>query len=225
MLEKHPLIAPWMSIWNGDPDGHMWPQYESFILLCSPVSFYHRLVGAQGKSKDITYKIYDELHAASPWLLFLLSFDLAQIARNNDSPLKIILMTATTNTPIFKTALKAVRKTIPYHEDNHYTVEHPDPEQNPFTRTHTFEDAELPDNFKEVLMPRQASFCIERMINWAHERNMSASILVLVPGEKEMEQIMADWVTYSRSRNLRFLKIYRLDSNTPAHERKQIRLQ
>ena len=37
---EHRDIADWFSIWNGDPDGHQWPQHESFIILVQPFSFF-----------------------------------------------------------------------------------------------------------------------------------------------------------------------------------------
>ena len=66
MQQEHPRIAPWVSIWNGDPHGHVWPRFDSFIVLCSPVSLFNRILAAKGRGKDVTYKIYDELHAGSP---------------------------------------------------------------------------------------------------------------------------------------------------------------
>ena len=92
MQEEHLLIAPWISIWNGDPNGHVWPQYDSFLVLCSPVSLFNRILGAKGGGKDVRHKIYDELHAGSPWQLFLLSSDLDEIAEDPESTLRIILM-------------------------------------------------------------------------------------------------------------------------------------
>ena len=132
-------------------------------------------------------------------------------------------MTATMDTPIFKTAMKAVKSTISSYEHNHYVVTHPDPEHNPHTRTHALEDADLPFNFHELHMPQQASLCIEAMVKWAHDRGMSAAILVLVPGEKEMEQIVAEWICFTRTKNADSMKIHRVDSNTPHYERKNIR--
>lgn len=54
MTKEHPLISPWISIWNGDPGGHKWPRHESFIIRCNNVSFYNRLLGAKRKSEDVT---------------------------------------------------------------------------------------------------------------------------------------------------------------------------
>ena len=87
MQETHPRIAPWMCIWNGDPNGHVWPEFKSFIVLCSPVSVFNRMLEAKGNGKDVTYTVYDELHTGSPWQLFLLSYDLAEITKDARSPL------------------------------------------------------------------------------------------------------------------------------------------
>ena len=87
MQETHPRIAPWMCIWNGDPNGHVWPEFKSFIVLCSPVSVFNRMLETKGNGKDVTYTVYDELHTGSPWQLFLLSYDLAEITKDARSPL------------------------------------------------------------------------------------------------------------------------------------------
>ena len=97
----------------------MWLQFESFLVLCSPVSFVNHIIRAKGNGKVVTYKIYDELHAESPWQLILLSYELAGIAEDTTSPLKITLMSATMDTPIFQTVSKAVRSVFPTYDCNH----------------------------------------------------------------------------------------------------------
>ena len=66
MQEEHSQIAPWVSIWNGHPNGHVWPQVDSSLVLCSPVSLFNRILGASGAGKDVTYKIYDVSWFATP---------------------------------------------------------------------------------------------------------------------------------------------------------------
>ena len=48
-----------------------------------------------------------------------MSCDLAEIAEESASALKIILMSATTDTPIFQTMLQAVRSEIPDYDSNY----------------------------------------------------------------------------------------------------------
>ena len=35
MQQEHQHIASKISIWNGNLNGHVWPQFESFLVLCS----------------------------------------------------------------------------------------------------------------------------------------------------------------------------------------------
>ena len=65
-----PDSQEWVTIWNGDPDGHRWPRQQSFMVLCTPRSFFHRMLLAEG-AEDVQHFIYDEVHDASPWTLFL----------------------------------------------------------------------------------------------------------------------------------------------------------
>ena len=41
-------------------------------------------------------------------------------------------------------------------------------------------------------MHQQTTLCIAEMVKWAHSKDMSATILDLVPGEEEMEEIVID---------------------------------
>ncbi len=99
----------WISIWNGDPDGHRWPKQESFVMLCTPRSMFRRMLSAES-SMDVQHRVYDELHDATAWQLFLLSHDLYEITQGVDR--KIYLMTATTDTRIYTAVLKAVEHTL-----------------------------------------------------------------------------------------------------------------
>ena len=63
------------------------------------------------RSTDVQHLIYDELHDASNWELFLLSHDLFQFAQGAD--IYIYVMTATTETPVFAAILNAVARTLP----------------------------------------------------------------------------------------------------------------
>ena len=194
IITKHNHLSPWIGIWNGDT--HEWPSNSSFVVLCTPVSYLNRLLKTQGSSIDINYKIYDEVHAASPWLLFLLSFDIYKISMRKDKSLKIILMTATTETSIFKSALALASDTFvttTHTKIPSQVVTHPDPEFNPSHLTKMLPNNALPSNFSSQSMARKVSMCIQAMVRWAMGKNVSASILVLVPGEKEMDQLYTDW--------------------------------
>ena len=81
----------------------------------------------------------------------------------------------------------------------------------------------LPDNFDELKMPLQTAVCIKAIIDWARSRDESAAILVLVPGEKEMEQIIAEWIVFSTKHQLPHCKISRVDSTTSQHDRRKVR--
>ena len=147
-------------------------------MMCSPVSLFNRILGAKGAGKDVRHKIYDELHAGSPWQLFLLSRDLDEIAEDPASTLRIILMSATMETPIFKAVLEAVRRAVPLYEHNHLRVTHPDAHRNPEARTHYLSDECLPLNFNKIRMQQQVAHCIAVMVDWAKSKDMSAAILV-----------------------------------------------
>ena len=71
---------------------------------------FRRMLIAES-TMDVLHRIYDELHDASAWELFLLSLDLYELAQGVD--LKIYLMSATKDTPIFAAVLKAVAQAFP----------------------------------------------------------------------------------------------------------------
>ena len=92
-------------------------------------------------------------------------------------------------------------------------------------RTHESPDTCLLANYKKLGISEQTASCIAEMIQWADSKRQSAAIVVLAPREKEMEQIVAQWLSFSRRQRLPFLTIQRVDSSTAAHERKRIRQQ
>ena len=102
-------------------------------------------------------------------------------------------------------------------------MKHPHAQQNPVVRTHELPDTCLPANFKKLGISEQTASCIAEIIQWADSKRQSAAIVVLVPRKKEMEQIVAQWLSFSRRQRLPFLTIQRVDSSTAAHERKRIR--
>ena len=61
-------------------------------MLCTPRSMFRRMLAAES-TMDVLHRIYDELHDAGAWELFLLSLDLYDFAQGVDR--KIYLMTAT----------------------------------------------------------------------------------------------------------------------------------
>ena len=127
-------------------------------------------------------------------MLFLLSYDLWKIETDADPALKLILMTATMDTPIFAAVLMAVRRLFPsLGHANHIEVEHPNKDLNPATRTVPLERiTSLPEDFwTKMRMPQQTAWCIDAMLHWSHERGQPAAILVLVAGEAEMDQVLS----------------------------------
>ena len=150
-----------MSIWNGDPGGHRWPRQQSFITLCTPRSFFQRLLSAE-RTTDVQHRIYDEVHDASSWELFLLSHDLYELSRGME--IKIYLMTATTDTVIFAAITKAVTRAL-----QERTVVDVDVPSSSGTRCSVKEiPAELlPDNFEQLSWGKQVCHCITEIISWA----------------------------------------------------------
>ena len=105
-----PNAEEWVTIRNGDVNGHRWPRQESFMVLCTPRSFVHRLLRAESTA-DVQHFIYDEVHDASAWTLFVLSLHLYEISENER--IKAYLMTATPDTPIFRAVQQAVAQASP----------------------------------------------------------------------------------------------------------------
>ena len=52
------------------------------------------------------------------------------------------------------------------------------------------------------------------MMTWAREKHESAAILVLIPGEKEMDKLIREWNIYSKKHNLE-VDVFTVDSTTP----------
>ena len=69
-----------------------------------------QMKGAVG-STDVQHRIYDELHDASNWELFLLSYDLFQLAQGAE--FYIYFMAATTETPIFAANINVFARVLP----------------------------------------------------------------------------------------------------------------
>ena len=146
-----------------------------------------RTKGAE-RSTDVQHRIYDELHDASNWELFLLSYDLYQLKEGAD--IYIYFMTATTDTPIFEAIMKAVTCTLPDNEIKLVTM--------PGTHAAANNASEIPDsfldpNFDNLSFAEQVSNCIFAIIEWAVQPKKSAAILVLVPGENEMQKVILDF--------------------------------
>ena len=80
----------------------------------------------------------------------------------------------------------------------------------------------LPDNFEKLSWEKQTSFCIKAIISWATQQGKSAAILVLVPGDKEMQLVIAQWLSVPSQATLKHV-VFRVNSQTPKCERKRIR--
>ena len=106
---EQPLIAPWVAIWNGDQRPPQYPRFESYMVMATPGSFLLRMMRAASVA-DVQYKIYDELHDAGSEMLYLLSWDLHMMRQG--APLRLGLMSATKETPIFRAAKEAVENTV-----------------------------------------------------------------------------------------------------------------
>ena len=109
LQQQIPHASEWVTIWNGDPNGHRWPRQQSFMVLCTPRSFFHRLLLTES-TVDVQHLIYDEVHDASPWTLFLLSYHLSELSRGAN--IKVHLMTATPTAPIFHAVELAVAEVL-----------------------------------------------------------------------------------------------------------------
>ena len=95
-------VADWFCIWNGDPGGHEWPRNESFVVICSPLSLVWRMLKTSPEAEDVKHFVFDEIHDASPWELYLLSYEIYRLSQSPDCGTKIYLMTATPDTRIFR---------------------------------------------------------------------------------------------------------------------------
>ena len=147
---EHRDIAEWFSIWNGDPDGHQWPQHESFIILVQPLSFFWRVLHSSPKADDVQHRIYDEIHDASPWQLFLLSHDISELVANPKCGLHIFLMSATLETPLWKAIEATVQHNFGRDAMGHVNVECPPGMLSPARRTKEIPATLLPANFDQL---------------------------------------------------------------------------
>ena len=95
-------VAEWFSIWNGDPGGHEWPHNESFVVICSPLSLVWRMLKTSPEAEDVKHFVFDEIHDASCWELYLLSYAIYRLSNSPSCGTKIYLMSATLDTRIFR---------------------------------------------------------------------------------------------------------------------------
>ena len=79
------------------------------MVMATPGSFLLRMMRAASVT-DVQYKIYDELHDAGSDMLYFLSWDLHMMRQG--APLRLGLMPATKETPIFRAAKEAVENTV-----------------------------------------------------------------------------------------------------------------
>ena len=52
--------------------------------------------------------------------------------------------------------------------------------------------------------PEMVAHCIAMMVDWAKSKDMSAATFVLVPSEKEMKQVVTEWLCFSQRKRLPF---------------------
>ena len=102
------------------------------------------------------------------------------------------------------------------------TVEPLDGYDNPENLTHEIPDSLLPKDFQKLKWTCQVCHCVDAIITWATHKGESAAILVLAPGESEMEQIFAQWVAFD-SVFKENCNLHRVHSETPKDERYNIR--
>ena len=55
---EHSQVGPWSTIWNEGSSTYEWPHFDIFLVICSSLTFYHRIPRAKGAGKDVGYKIY-----------------------------------------------------------------------------------------------------------------------------------------------------------------------
>ncbi len=219
LQKQFPNSQEWVTIWNGDPDGHRWPRQQSFMVLSTPRSFFHRMLLAES-TQDVQHLIYDEVHDASPWTLFLLSHHLYELSQG--VRMKLYLMTATPDTPIFSAVQQAVAEAL--HGSPILEVAVPPPPGTEQRRRSSREIPRhlLPENFDQLPWQKQTCHCIDAIILWATSQNMSAAILVLVPGDQEMQQVIASWLSAPGHRKIDH-NIFRVSSRTTHSERTRTR--
>ena len=107
-------------------------------------------------------------------------------------------MTATTETVIFSAILSSIGTSVPGCDVSEWRVVAKDKSKTPEHRIEELQDWFLPPDFNNLKLHGQVAHCIEYMILWAKERNQCAAILVIVPGEKEMEQVITEWANLAQ---------------------------
>ena len=213
-------MAKWFSIWNGDPGGHQYPQYESFIILVQPLSFFWRMLHSSPEADDVQHRIYDEIHDASAWQLFLLSLDISKLVADPHCGLKIFLMSATLETPVWKAIEDMVRRSFGGKAMGQVKLHFPRGVPSPAENTMEIPENLLPDKFDDLEWDKQACYCIQAIRTWWHKRDKSAAILIIVPGEAEMVKFIAQWIAFSKDQSW---NLDRVDSSTHKKERQRIR--
>ena len=131
-------------------------------------------------------------------------------------------MTATPDTPIFYAVKRAVEQALSGNPIVEVPLP-PAPGAQPQLRSSREIPRELlPENFEKVPWQTQTCYCINATISWTRSRFASAAILVLVPGEQEMQKVITSWISESAGRDVDY-KIFRVSSVTSKAERTRVR--
>ena len=95
-------VGKYIALWNGDEGCHIWPELQSFIVFCSPLSLVLRMMKTSIDAEDVQHFIFDEVHEASSWQLFLISYFVEKMRTERCFDRKLYLVSATPQTPVYR---------------------------------------------------------------------------------------------------------------------------
>ena len=205
-------------IWNGDPAGHVWPCYSSYIGMVSPRSYFNKLMMGCDEH-DVQYVWFDEIQRPSAIMVVLLTHFLAQLAKNKR--LRVFLVSATMQNSFVSALNDFLRVHHPALSVGEVTVH--SNAVNAADNVCWVSAEELPLNFASCDWPMQVCMACCAIIRWARdERQEAAQILVLVPGEKEIVQVTKAWNNYWAKSSSQW-KLFSVHGQTNPSQRSAVR--
>ena len=181
-------------VWNGDY--HTYPNQSNFVALCTPVSLLH-LFMASASWDDIAYLLLDEVHCPVGLLMLFARYfaHLYQIQDRRARNVKLVLVTATP----FGCAIRAIAAALCDAGVPQATVHVPDVESSSaFHRIPLWSVVDRPPTWPGLSTARKGCLAAALMAQWLWEKKkQSAQLLFIVPGEKEVWEMVRALRTYS----------------------------
>ena len=182
----HEVVQNMVFVWNGD--AKYMPTQREFVVLITPVSFYHLLRDASSW-QDLSLIVFDEIHVKDGMMALIIIYVLALIHRGAPCArgVRVLLMTATPQGPAYS-ELKSVLDKMGI-SAGALTLK-PCEDWQSYKRIPLWSVVKQPQGWKDL---SQSSKVIEALILMTEYlwdiHGESASILIFCPGEREVNNM------------------------------------